>query len=104
MKENNILDKLMETPRIKNLGLKKGSILNILEAYNNIAFDYMLENGYVELGNGMTLEIVQLSDRVHVLRGIPYKNSRKYKLKLTMEDTVYRKIEEYYSKLQEEIS
>ncbi len=103
MKDNNVIDQLMSSPRIKNLGLKRESVLDILKTYNDIAFNTLLENGHIELGNGMIIEVVQLLDRVHVLRGTPYKSSRKYKLKLTMEDVVYKKIEEYYNRLQEEI-
>lgn len=104
MKSNtDILDKLMNSPRVKNLGLKKDSIIDILKNYNDIAFDSLLENGYINLGNGMILEVVQLTDRVHVLRGVSYCSTRKYKLKLTLEDEPYNKIEEYYNKLQEAI-
>ena len=103
MKSNDVLDKLMQSPRIKSLGLKRESVIDILKTYEDIAFTTLLENGRFELGNGMNLEVVQLLDRVHVLRGIPYKSSRKYKLKLTMEDTLYKKIEDYYEELKEEI-
>lgn len=105
MKDNNsVIDKLMISPRIKNLGLKRETVIDILKEYNDVAFNTLLENGHIELGNGMIIEVVQLIDRVHVLRGTPYKSNRRYKLKLTMEDVVYKKIEEYYNKLQEEIS
>lgn len=103
MKNDLVIEKLMTNSRIKNLGLKKESIIDILKAYNEIAFNILLEKGQIELGNGITIEVVQLIDRVHVLRGVSYKSSRKYKLKLTMEDAVYEKIEEYYNRLQEEI-
>jgi hypothetical protein len=103
MKDNNVIDKLMNSPRIKNLGLKKETVVDILKTYNEVAFNTLLENGHIELGNGMIIEVVKLIDRVHVLRGTPYKSSRRYKLKLTMEDIVYKRIEEYYNKLQEEI-
>lgn len=103
MKDNDLIEKLMCNPRIKNLGLKKESVVDILKAYNRIAIDTLLENGNVELGNGMSIEIVKLIDRVHVLRGTPYKSSRKYKLKLTMDNTIYKQIEEYYDRLLEDI-
>lgn len=103
MKDNQVVSKLMNSPRIKNLGLKQESVVDILKAYNDIAFDTLLENGFIELGNGLIIEVVRLLDRVHVLRGTTYKSSRKYKLKMTMEDEVYRKIDEYYTRLQEEI-
>lgn len=103
MKENEILDKLMQSPRVKSLGLKRESVLDILDAHEDIIFTTLLDNGRIELGNGIVIEVVQLLDRVHVLRGISYKSSRKYKLKLTMDNTVYDKIEEYYDKLQEDI-
>lgn len=103
MQDNRLLDELMKKPEIKNLGLRKEIIVNILKGYNDIAFDFLLENGYVSLGNGMNFEVVQLTDRVHVLRGVPYSSTRKYKLKVTLDDTPYNKIEEYYKKLQEDI-
>lgn len=103
MKDNSVLDKLMQNSRVKSLGLTQETILSILKAYGDITLDTLLENGYLELGNGMILEVVQLLDRVHVLRGVSYKSSRKYKLKITMEDSIYKKIEEYYDRLQEEI-
>lgn len=101
--KDNMIDILMKEPQIKNLGLKRESIIDILSSYNNIVMKNLLDNGNIELGNGMVLEVVQLLDRVHVLRGVPYKNSRKYKLKLTMGDNIYKMIEEYYDKLQEDI-
>jgi len=103
MKDNQLVDKLMQSPKVRRLGLKKDSVLDILKTYNDIAFDALLEQGHLEVGNGMILEIVQLLDRVHVLRGVPYKSSRKYKIKLTMEQSVYEAIENYYDTLQEEI-
>ena len=103
MKDNGVLSKLMESPRVKSLGLTQESVSDILQSYDDIVFNTLLQNGYIELGNGLIIEIVYILDRIHVLRGIPYKSSRKYKLKLTMEDQVYKKIEEYYDKLQEEI-
>lgn len=104
MSENTLIDHMMSHPRIKSLGLKKEAISDILKVYNDVTFSSLLENGHIELGNGMIIEVVKLIDRVHVLRGIPYKSSRKYKLKLTMEDIIYKQIEEYYDKLQEEIT
>lgn len=102
-KDNGVLSKLMNSPSVKNIGLKQEAVTNILKAYNDIAIESLLENGYIELGNGMIIEVVQLVDRVHVLRGTPYKSTRKFKLKLTLEDRFYKKIEEYYDRLKEEI-
>lgn len=103
MKDNKVLDKLMSNNRIKSLGLKKESIIDILKAYESIAVDHLLENGFIDLGNGITIEVVPLIDRVHVLRGIAYKSSRKYKLKISMEDSIYERVESYYDKLREDI-
>lgn len=101
--KNNTIDKVMSHPSIKNLGLTKESILNILSVYDEAVLTDLLENGHIELGNGMIIEVVRLIDRVHVLRGTTYKSNRKYKLKLTMEEILYKKIEEYYDRLQEDI-
>ena len=103
MKDNKVLDSLMTNPRIKSMGLKKETVADILKAYNSIVIDTLMENGHIELDNGMIIEIVKLLDRVHVLRGVSYKSSRKYKLKLTMEEVLYRRIEEYYDQLGEDI-
>lgn len=103
MKDNKVLEALMNSPRVKSMGLKQESVSDILKIYNNIVIDALLENGHIELSNGMIIEIVKLLDRVHVLRGVSYKSSRRYKLKLTMEDFLYRKIEEYYDQLGEDI-
>lgn len=101
---NNIhLDKLMELSRIRNLGIKKEAVHTILQLYEDIVFRTLLENGHIELENGIIVDVVQLLDRVHVLRGVSYKSSRKYKLKLTMEDKIYKRIEEYYDTLKESI-
>ena len=99
----NITEELMDSNSIKNLGLKKDTVEDILSIYNNIIITKLLDNGYIELNNGMIIEVVQLLDRVHVLRGVSYNSNRKYKLKLTMTDDLYKKIEEYYNRLQEEI-
>lgn len=104
MKNSDLLSKLMQTPRIKSLGLKEESVSDILSAYANIAFETLLENGKLDVGEDITLEIVQLVERVHVLRGVRYPANRKYKLKITMEDDLYKKIESYYERLREEIS
>lgn len=103
MKDNKVLETLMNSPRVKSMGLKQESVSDILKIYDNIVIDALLENGHIELSNGMIIEIVKLLDRVHVLRGVSYKSSRRYKLKLTMEDFLYRKIEEYYDRLGEDI-
>lgn len=103
MNNKELLDRLMEDSKIKRSGLTPEVIKYIIKTYNDTSLDMLLENGHVELGNDMILEVVQLTDRVHVLRGTPYKSNRKYKLKLTMEDTVYKKIEEYYDRLKQEI-
>ena len=103
MKENEVINNLMKDPSIRRLGLKKDSVVSILKAYSDLALESLLENGNIELGNGLYIDIVKLTDRVHVLRGVPYNSSRKYKLKLTMDNTVYQKIEDYYDALQREI-
>lgn len=103
MNDVSVLDKVMANPKIKNLGLKKEVISSILNIYNEITFHSLLENGHIDLDNGMSIDIVKISDRIHVLRGITYKSHRKYKLKLSMEEYVYKRIEDYYDKLQEEI-
>lgn len=103
MKENKLIDKLMKSARIKGLGLKREAVESILKEYEEIAFKSLLENGYVDIGNGMTIEIIRISDRVHVLRGVTYKSTRKYKLKLTMMENIYNRIESYYDELEKEI-
>lgn len=103
MRNEQLLNRLMETPRIRNLGLKKEIVSSIIDSYDDIVLSILLENGHIELDSGMNMEVVKLTDRVHVLRGVSYKSNRKYKLKLTMENRVYDKIEEYYEKLNEEI-
>ena len=103
MKDDKTLESLMNSPRIKSLGLKKESVIDIVNTYHSIVLETLLDTGHVELSNGMIIEVVKLIDRVHVLRGVSYKSSRKYKLKLTMEDILYKKIEEYYDRLGEDI-
>ena len=103
MINSKILSTLSSNPDIKRLGLSESSLVAILDSYNDILIDNLLENGRIEVGNGLIIEVVKLLDRVHVLRGTTYKSNRKYKLKLTMEDRVYDKIESYYNKLQEDI-
>lgn len=98
-----ILDSLMESPRIRNLGLKEETISDILKVYNNIIIDILLENGTIDLNNGIVLDVVHLLDRVHTLRGINYPNTRKFKLRVTLTDELYKKIEDYYNKLKEDI-
>ena len=103
MRDERVIEKLMNTPNIRNLGIKREVIECIINNYNELVLDELLSRGHIELNNGMNIEVVRLIDRVHVLRGVSYKSNRKYKLKLTMEDILYKKIEDYYNKLQEEI-
>lgn len=103
MKNDPVLDSLMKNPRVRNLGLKEELVSSIIESYSELALENLLNNGYITLSNGMTIEIVQLTDRVHVLRGVSYSSNRKYKLKLTMDESLYNKISDYYEKLKEEI-
>lgn len=103
MKNNKIVDDMMSSTKIKNLGLKRESLEEILDIYSQCLVNNLLENGYIQLDNGFNIEVVLLLDRVHVLRGIQYKSNRKYKLKLTMEENIYKQIESYYDKLKEDI-
>lgn len=103
MKGDKILDGMMESSTISKLGLTRSAVKSILDSYHDAMLKTLLEEGHIELSNGMIIEVVELLDRVHVLRGITYNSSRKYKLKLTMEDNVYKDIESYYEKLREEI-
>lgn len=104
MSDLNSVENFLQHPKIVNLGIKKESLIALLKLYNDITLRKLLENGRIEIGNGMILEVVQLLDRVHVLRGTPYSSNHKYKLKLTMEESIYKTIENYYNKLEEEIS
>lgn len=105
MKKNNqVIEDLMKHPTIRSLGLTRESIISILRTYNDIALAHLLDHGQINLGNGIDIDVVPLVDRVHVIRGIAYKNHRKYKLKITMDDDIYKTVEEYYNKLREEIS
>lgn len=101
MSDDQVLNKLMKTSTVRNLGLKEERVKEILDTYHKVLLDELLDNGHVELSNGMNLEIVRLTERVHVLRGIAYSNQRKYKLKLTMMDELYEQVEKYYDDLQE---
>lgn len=103
MINKSLVDKLMNSNRIRNLGLKEGTVIEILESYDSIILDTLLENGVVNLGNGITIDVVHLLDRVHTLRGIPYPNTRKFKLKVTLDDNLYNRIADYYNKLKEDI-
>ena len=103
MKNEKISKALMETPTIRNLGIKEEIVDSIINSYNDILLKVLLDSGFVNLDNGMHIEIVKLTERVHVLRGVTYQSNRKYKLKLTMEEELYKKIEDYYDRLQEEI-
>lgn len=103
MKNDNLVKELMTNPKIKNLGLREEIVASIIDSYSDIMLKSLLDNGHIELNNGMNIEVVRLIDRVHVLRGISYHSNRKYKLKLTMEDELYETIERYYDKLQEDI-
>ena len=104
MNNEELVDRLVNSPSIRNSGLKREFIEKILDSYRDHLVDIMLENGYINLGNGFIIEIVKLTERVHVLRGVSYKSSRKYKLKLSMEESIYKKIESYYEGLCEDIS
>ena len=101
MKNKVILSKLMKTHNIQRLGLKEESVSDILETYESILLDHLLENGILDIG--VVVEVVPLVERIHVLKGVAYNANRKYKLKLTMDDTTYKKVEAYYNKLKEDI-
>ena len=103
MTNPSVLEKMMNSPKIKSLGLREESVLSIIEAYESAALETILENGHSDLGNGAILEVVPLIDRVHVLRGVAYRANRKYKLKITLGDDLYEKIEKYYDQLREDI-
>ena len=103
MRDEKIIERLLEDKGIKGSSIKKEVVRYIIDKYNEATINELLSKGHIELSNGMNIEIVRLIDRVHVLRGVSYKSNRKYKLKLTMEDNLYNAIESYYDKLQEEI-
>ena len=93
----------MEHPDIKNLGLRREAIGKILLLYNDLMMRQLIRDSHVELENGFNIEIVPLTPRVHVLRGVTYQSTRNYKLKLTIHSEVYDTINEYYSKFKKEM-
>lgn len=103
MKSNVALERFMNSPKIKNLGITKETAVEILKEYNDVALNVLLEQGYIELGNGLQIEIIKILDRVHVLRGIAYKSTRQYKLKISMDENIYKKVDDYYTSLMEDI-
>lgn len=103
LKNPDVLSKLMKSHRVRSLGLKEESLTSIIDSYESALLETLLDNGHIDLGNDIILEVVPLIDRVHVLRGVAYKSNRKYKLKITMGDELYERIENYYDKLKEDI-
>ena len=97
------IERVVDSSFVRNSGLKREFVETILSHYNDAIVSTLLDSGKVELSNGMTISVVHLRDRVHVLRGISYKSNRRYKLKITMDERVYQKIEDHYNQLREDI-
>lgn len=102
-KNDKVITELMSSPIIKSLGIRQDVVENILDTYHDIVLKQLVAAGHIELSNGMNLEVVKLTNRVHVLRGVSYQNTRKYKLKLTMDEDLYAKVEKYYETLLRDI-
>ena len=98
-KENKLIEKLHKSFTLKNLSLKSSTIDTVIKEYNKAFMNILLEDGCIDINNGLHLEVVQLEKRIHVLRGIAYEGTRDYKLKATMSNEFYKKLDEYYSDL-----
>ena len=87
-------DRLMSSSSVvKNKGLSEEDVRNLIHDYQEALFNTLLENGYVNFSEAITVEIVRLTPRKHVLRGVTYYNDkRRYKLKVTFWDSFGKRI------------
>ena len=73
----------------------------IITKYNEESIAFMLENGYTNYTEQIRLDIVPITKRRYVLRGIEYESQRLYKLKATLGEELYNEIAKEYEKFRE---
>ena len=92
-----ILEKFANSPVVKSIGLTKDASDRLAKAYLQCCLDTLVENGYANISENFRIDIVKLTKRVHVLRGVTYSSARDFKLKLSIGDPIHDRIKEEYS-------
>lgn len=97
-----IRDLMMESPIVKSKKLTPEEVSKLINAYLESVNKVLLDYGVAQVSDDFKLEIVKLKSRNHVLRGKPYHNWRKYKLKVTTSWGYYENIEKVFNELLED--
>lgn len=93
------ISKLKNSKIVRGIGLTEDTVRSLVEEYHNLVIASILENGYYSAGENLCIEVVPITPRIHVLRNKTYRSTRRYKLKITIGDDIYKKIEESYDSL-----
>lgn len=97
-----ILDTMMASDIVKSKGFSEETVQSLIDSYHDSVTKVLTENGYVQLSEDLRVEVVRLQKRKHVLRGQPYYNHRKYKLKTKMSYEYYERIAESFASFLED--
>ena len=96
-------DRFLASPSAKKLHITEDNVEELLTDYREALSQTLLENGYVVFCEGVTVEVVKLSRRVYVLRNkVYYNDKRRYKLKISIWNSVYDKLTASFKDLEED--
>lgn len=93
-----VIENVFSTSAVaKRKNLTKEDLSELFSDYQESAFQVLLDNGYVNISEDLSISLVKLKDRQYVLRGNSYSNHRKYKLKIVSSRAIYERIEKAYN-------
>lgn len=76
-------------------------IASIINTYIEESTKYLMENGYTQFTSDIRIDIVPITKRRYILRGVEYESQRMYKIKATLGERLYDRIYKEYNKFRE---
>lgn len=84
--------------------VNKKAIDAIIKEYQESQLDTLVKFGHLYITPEIKLEIVPITPRRYVLRGVEYKSIRLYKIKVTIvDDNFYKRIADEYDMFREDL-
>lgn len=76
-------------------------VSSIINTYIEESTKYLMENGYTQFTPDIRADVVPITKRRYILRGVEYESQRMYKIKATLGEKLYNRISKEYSQFRE---